>query len=244
LFCIGKPEARSVLDRHLLTDRYCASWGIRYVAHWKMAEPQRRTFIEQYHLKNRSQDLAVELAAKPLADNKEGASIEFALTLKSVSDKTYRVQERTVFSGLMLYFMDERGRFAPSHESVKYYFTPTNWLELGPGATHKYTIPVQIRRVADLKAKYSGLSSDAELFATTKDVVFDIARKGRFRVYAMVEAQPPTKTQLEKLDFDNLWTGRAVSKPVEVDISWTPPVRPAGNPIEIEIGVPAAAHSG
>jgi len=230
LFCIGTPEARSVLDRYLLTPRYNTWLGIRYATYQKMAEPQRSDFVRQYYLKNLSQDLAVELAAAPKWD-KEGARIEFTLTLRNSSDKALRILEQQVYPGRMLSFQDEAGRIAPPVEIAVGRLSRTKWVELVPSATHQYTIPVRIRRVDPQgKYPYPGLSPDAELFAETGDLIFDIVRKGRSQVYAMVEAQPPPKAQLEKLDFNNLWTGRAVSKPIEVDISLTPPVRAVSNP--------------
>ena len=52
----------------------------------------------------------------------------------------------------------------------------------------------------------------------TRGVRFDIANPGRFEVVAMVEDRPPTRAHLKQLKLAGAWPGRAVSKPITVEI--------------------------
>ena len=72
LFCIGTREAHQVLSKHLLAGQYRAGQAIDYAFHWEMAEPQRSRFIEQYLLKNVSEDLVVELQQRASTDENKG----------------------------------------------------------------------------------------------------------------------------------------------------------------------------
>ncbi|MHC4478227.1 MAG: hypothetical protein ACYTEL_21525 [Planctomycetota bacterium] len=217
LFCIDTPQAHKILAKHLLTSQYNTSLAIDYTFHWEMPEPQRSRFIEQYHLQNLSKDLALELTAKP-QQAKGGQRIDFTLVLRNVSDKAYRVPDRQVYLGQMLYFQDQNGLFAGTESTVLYYIDPTKWVQLAPGDSHKYDIAVRIKAVAQLKNRYRSLSKDASLVADTFDMMFDIKKAGRFNVYAMIEQAPFTQAQIGHWGFDNPWSGRAVSKPVTVEI--------------------------
>jgi hypothetical protein len=218
LFCIGTPRAHEILSEYLLTDRYNTSLGINYMFHWEMDESKRNAFIDRYHLQNLSDDLSVNLDAETHHD-KEGWRIDFTLTVRNISDKPFRLRNRQVYLGTMLYFRSKNGRYVRSFQTVKYKMPMPKWLELGPGAIQEYNVPVHVRRVnKKLKARYSWLSKDTRLVADTFDTAYDITDAGEFEVYAMVEEQPMSKEQLEQLGLDNTWSGRAVSKPVTVKI--------------------------
>lgn len=217
LFCIGTPEARKVLSKYLFSEQYFAGLGIKYTFHWQMSESKRNSFIEKYHLKNISKDLAVKLYVKTHKDKNE-LRLDFTATLCNTSNKPFWIRDKQIYLGDMLYFQSESGRFARSFEPVKYKMPMHNWIELSPGASHQYNISVYARRIGEQKLPYWGKSKNATLLLETRDMVYDILKAGKFKVYAMLEERRLTKAQMETLAFDNLWSGRAVSRPIMVDI--------------------------
>ncbi len=217
LFCIGTSEAHEVLSKYLFSEQYFAGLGINYTFHWQMSESKRNDFIEKYHLKNISKDLAVKLDVKTHRDRKE-QRFDFTATLCNTSNKPFRIEDKQVYLGDMLYFRSESGRFARNFKAVDYGLPMPKWIELAPGATHQYNVSVFARRIGQQNLPYYGESKNATLLLETFDIVYDILKAGRFKVYAMIEARPPSKEQLESLGFDNLWSGRAVSTPITVDI--------------------------
>lgn len=217
LFCISTPEAHKILSKYLLTSQHFAGLGINYTFHWQMSESKRNDFIEKYYLKNISEDLTVKLNVKTHKDKKE-LRLDFMVILCNTSNKPFRIEDKQVYLGDMLYFQSESGRFARSFKPVSYNMPMPKWIELSPGASHQYNVSVYARRVGQQKLPYWGKSKNATLLLETFDMVYDILEGGRFRVFAMIEAQPPSKEQLGNLGFDNLWSGRAVSTPIIVDI--------------------------
>ncbi len=217
LFCIGTQEAHQILSKYLLTDRYFAGLGINYTFHWQMQEPRRRSFIEQYHLKSISKDLAVKLDAEEVNDAND-QYINFIVVLHNLSDEPLRILDRQVYRGRMLYFFSDTGQFVRRYEPVEYKMLPPQFIELVPNSTHRYDIRVYIKRLGEQKLPYWGSAEDATIVLETNDMIYDIAQPGRFKVYAMVEAQPPTKAQIEKLGFENLWSGRVVSQAVDIKV--------------------------
>ncbi len=222
LFCIGTSEAHKVLAKYLLTSRYNTSLGIRYTSHWEMNQPRRKGFIERYHLKNLAKDLELRLSvARPNGadDNIEtGPQFDFTLTLSNSSDKAFWIMDRQVYQSGMLYFQSEDGGFIIGQEKVRYNMPMPRWLELGPGASHKYVVRVYIRFVGELERRPAGLREGTSIVADTKDIMFDIGKGGRFKVYALFEQAPLAPAHREQLGFETGWSGQAVSDPVTVEI--------------------------
>jgi len=220
LFCIGTPEAHEVLSKYLLSGKYPVDGGINYAYHWEMSEPERSQFIEQYHLRNLSDDLRVTLERK---EPQEPTTTEFVfvMTLKNTSNKPFRVRKARHI-GRHLVFRSEGGRYARNVETVTLYLVlpPEAWRELVPGATCEFEIPVTVSRIEQVKRRWpkKWLSDNAKLVAHTKDVAYDIIKPGKFQVRALFAETPLTAAQVRVLGFDNAWSGRAVSEPVTVEI--------------------------
>lgn len=205
LFCIGTQRAREILSKYLLDSHYLASQGIDYAFHWQMNDSKRNSFIDQYHLKNLSDDLKLDLNADVQRDQ-DLQRISFTLTLQNNSDKPFRIVNNNFYLGRMLYFRSEKGHFFRAVETVDYDMPMPEWLQLAPGDSHVYEINVNVS-IKD-KLKYE-----------SGDVAYEIDETGKFKVYGMLEAPPPTQKQIENLMFENVWSGRAVSKPIEVTIT-------------------------
>ena len=201
LFNIGTPEAHQALAKYLLDPRYRANEGIDYAFHWNMAEPARSRFIDQYHLVNLAKELALELTSRVPAGAKD--QIEFTVTLKNLSDKPLQLEKHEVYLANLLHFRTSDGHYCRGMETVDYDLGMPTWLTLAPGATHTYRIEAKI-------------ASADRLALTTRDMRFDLGQPGKFTVVAMLEAPPRTPEQLAAAKITDAWSGRAVSKPIEV----------------------------
>lgn len=201
LFHIGTPAAHQALAKYLLDPRYRASEGIDYAFHWNMAEPARSRFIDQYHLVNLAKDLALEVASRVPAGEKD--RLEFIVTVTNLADQPVQLVKDPVYLAGLLHFRTADGRFIRSQQTLVYKLGPPTWLTLAPGATHTYTITARL-------ITENGLALDAG------DIRFDLGKPGKFTVVAMLEAPPRTPEQLAAAKIADAWSGRAVSKPIEV----------------------------
>lgn len=217
LFCIGTSEAHEILSEYLFSGQYFAGLGINYTFHWQMNESERNGFIEKYHLKNISEDLIVKLDVRTHRDRNE-QRFDFTTTLCNTSNEPFRIEDKQVYLGDMLYFKSESGRFARNVKSVKYGMPMPKWIELATGTAHQYNISVYARQDSKHKLPYLGKYERSTLLLETHDIIYEILKAGRYKIYAMIEARPLSKEQIENLGFENLWSGRAVSTPVMVDI--------------------------
>lgn len=218
LCCIGTPKAHQVLSKHLLTGQYRAGLAVDYTFHWEMGEPQRSRFIEQYLLKNVSEDLVVELQQRASPEENAGR-LDFVVKLRNASERPFRVLDHKFYLGKMLFFSRPDGRFARSAVIVKFhYHIPEEWVELRAGQTREYSITVDVRSAGGLGSIDRHVSKDSAVVLETPDMRWDIGKPGRYEVVAMFEAMPLTEMQRKQVQFDNAWSGRAVSKPIQVEI--------------------------
>jgi hypothetical protein len=242
LFCIGTPEAHAVLKKYALSPNHRAGMAIDYTSHWEMDPAKSSAFIKRYCLQNLAKDLTLKLECKPGKDE-HGARLDFTLTLRNVSDKSYHLRQHQVFQGSMMYFenADARalesvrgrtiaprqtvdyynmGRIITPRHTVSYYDSTPKWVELKPDATLEYKIEARVKRLTDPKQRpsFSFISPDAKIMLQTNDIAWGIGQEGRFKGYALVEAAPLNAAQKKRLGFDNAWVGRAVSAPLTVDV--------------------------
>ena len=212
LFCIDTPAAHKVLAGQLHGGRYPAKSGIGYTFSWEMSEPRRSRFIERYLLANDANDLVVGLKANAIS--KEGL-IDFTITLRNVSEKAFRIRDREIYIGEMLYFRSAAGRYMPSLERIAYNAPMPKWVELKPGDERQWRVSAWSRPAPAIHGTW--LPKDTTLALETEDFRYYIDKPGRFDVVAMFE-EALTKDQALQAKIDNIWSGRAVSKPVQVEI--------------------------
>lgn len=221
LFCIDTDQSHKILSRYLLSERYNAIQGYRYTFHWDMDKIKRNKFIDMYHLRNLSDTLAVQLKAKEYMD-KTGRYIDFNIKLQNISQKTLRIRDRNIYPGMMLYFRSKSRTYSRSFETSRRKARGPTWLELKPGQIKQYDITVFIRSIeGKLKPSHWGISENAKIWAETQDVAYDILNEGEFEIVAMYEERPLTAFQIERSGVKDSWSGRAVSKPVNIKITST-----------------------
>lgn len=203
LFCIGTPAAHAALSNHLLRASFPVGLSVPYTAQWKMPEPQRSRFIEQYHLVNLADDLRVQVGTEP--PGKDPNRFVFTVSLQNVTEKQLRVPEQAAYLGEMLYWRDASGRHAVRTRTGRDKFYPPGLLRLKPGQAHTYRIEAR-------------LTKSNPLTLETEDLRFELGRPGAFQVWAVVE--PPPTHQMPA----HTWENRAVSPVITVDLprSWHP----------------------
>ncbi len=220
LFCIDTESARNILKKYLYDRRYYTMLSVNYTFHWEMSEPKRSEFIREYHLKNLSTDLMVELESDVKRIN-TGEELELTLTLRNVSEETFRIRDQMAGYGENIYVCNAEGLFARRMETAEKCFKMSaKWLAMKPGEVREYKIKPAVLRVSDMKYKLHYAPKDAQIYLRDHPYFNHyINRPGKFEIYAMFEAQPLNPAYKKTLGFDNEWTGRAVSKPITLEIT-------------------------
>jgi len=220
LFCIGTEKAHQILRKYVLSDKYEAALGIRYTFYWKMEPAKRDAFIEQYHLKSTSRELAIELAAK----SSSGAGtqrIDFSVALRNVSQKPLRLYKPGVYLGDLLVLRSAAGHFTTRLKHVEYQYRigKESFPVLAPGKELSFSI-VGRPRWMDLRHwKRHGVAQPRALVLECRDMFHLLGKPGKFTVYAMYSVgRRMVEGQGKRLGLGPVWSGRVVSKPVEIEI--------------------------
>lgn len=216
LFCIGTAEAHQILARHELAD---ARLAVDYTSHWEMKEPLRSRYIERCLLKNLSKSLVVEVeqVASPSGPKDR---LNLVVIVRNASDEPFHILDHE-FPGDMLHLRDATGQHAPRIRGRTMCGSAGKYVELTPGKTHRFNVTIEL---AAADSKKRSPNATGEIIADVREAghYFDINSPGRFEVLALFEAKPLTdegRTFL-KVDQDwRWWSGRAVSKPLSIDIA-------------------------
>ena len=223
LFCIGTPDAHKVLSKYLLTDKYNAQLGINYTFHWNMNPSKGDNFIEQYHLKNLSKNMAVKLETKENKDENV-QKLDFKITLTNTSQDSYQIHDMEFNLANMLFLRSEGGHFikrlSPFPVQPESFAGPPRpkWVKLAPGDSHIFDIIVYIRPKGKEKLTYRSIDDSAKIILETDDMSWGLEKPGKYIVYAMLEQQQLDEVYLKWVQADKPWLGRAISNPVTVDI--------------------------
>jgi hypothetical protein len=232
LFTAHDDAAQRALEKHLLVPEFPAGMAIMYSSHWQMPEPQRSRFIETYLLKNLADDLAVSLDARWSNDGPEGrtrkpetARLVVTVTLTNQSERALAVSVPEVCKAMTLQFRAPSGRFAPQAQTVVYRLGPPHAKRLQPGGSTSYDAQFELHEGAEALAMTKRLSTEGiKAVLKTSDVEVALSEFCQYQVSAMFE-QPPLDKELQKrlaerdaIEPGILWIGRAVSKPVEVEL--------------------------
>ena len=227
LFNTGGVQARTALEQHLLRPSLQVELAVRYTSHWDMGEPQRSRFMETYLLRNLSDDLGVSVDARwapPAAQNPPAAS-ETLLVEVTLSNRT--AGNLGVYhprGAANLYFRSPSGVYAPAVRGARGESRP-NWARLAPNESTSFTAtltlqndPQTIQRLAREEPDARAALSEGRTFA------FALNEFGQYQLSAMFVQLPQGDSYREQLrltreiDDDEIWTGRAVSAPVTIEI--------------------------
>ena len=213
LFCIGGDQAFAALDKHLFQiGEYNEQLATMYAFHWDMPEPKRGQFVERYLLKSIGNDIEVALEAKP----EEGGKIQFGLTVRNVSDKPLDVLVPVIDK---LYLRAADGRFLPWHEMrIKADRPIEKWVLLKPGETQTVTASAISMKADEIRKANPRLPKEAREVLRLGNVEYYISELGKCQAQFVLEQRPLAREQKEKLKLENPWSGRAVSKPITIDL--------------------------
>jgi len=201
LYSIGTPECHEILERHLLSPDFSASYGIARVYGW----PKGDAFVRRYCLRHLAKDLDLTLGLAPAPKR----TIAFIVTAKNISNAPLDIVDRKLGLGRLLFFRSADGVFAPRIRTAVYRAGPPSYVKLKPGGSHSFRIEVE--------AKSRGASKRGPVLATGH-MEWSVEKLGRFQVWAVLEAQPLPKAMWKQWKVANPWSGRAVAGPVEVVI--------------------------
>ena len=217
LFCIGTAEAHRILARYEPAD---ARLAVDYTSHWEMKEPLRSRYIERYLLKNLSKSLVVEVEQVAAPTQPDGR-VNLVVSFRNSSDEAFHILDNSRdFPGDMLFLRDAAGQYPSRIHGRTMCKGQQGYIELKPGQVHRVNATIDVTAADDQKKVPR---TTGKLIANVPEAghFFDIATPGRFEILALFEAVPLTdegRTFL-KVDRDwKWWTGRAVSKPLSIDI--------------------------
>lgn len=217
LFRTGTPDALAALDKSLVSPDYRADLGIMYAFHWEMPPPARDEFLRRYHLKNLAKD--VSLSVTPAAMN--GPDLPLTVTLTNLTKQPIRLPA-PFFDASHLYFENAQGRIAWTRESGIRDKLSTGWTTLPPDGKETLTFTLHARRLAQSERPDPTLPANQSLCLEAGGLQFLIGQSGKFKVYALLTAQPLPQERLRALrlpEGETMWSGRAVSEPAGVEIA-------------------------
>ncbi|MBL7074190.1 HEAT repeat domain-containing protein [candidate division KSB1 bacterium] len=209
LFCIGTDKAHQILREHLLDAEYPVDLSIMYGFHWRMEESKRDTFIAQHHLQNLSTDVSLKLEVKNGIFN----SKIFTLILRNDSEKTLRLYKPKVYLGAYLMFRSSLGHFIEHIKAILYDErgrTPEGtYPKIAPGKDLKLSCSAR----PQTNRKIYKYPEPVSLVLDFGDTIHLLGNSGKFKVYAIYSYRKRPNEL-----YPNIWTGRVVSNPVEIEI--------------------------
>jgi len=217
LFCTGTEDAHAILKKHLLTSDFRAANSVYWTSEWEMKEPARSEFIRKYHLVNTTKDLKLTLGVLP-AGSEAKRSYEIFLTIKNVSKKPVRIFKTRVFIGKHLFIASPEGNFVRGSQSVKYRMRlnkEEDFPVLEPGASESLRVTAH----PAMSSPLYDYGSEKILTLNCRDYEHYVKKAGKFKMCAMyyTDGEFVTK-EAERLKLSNVWYGRVVSEPVEIEI--------------------------
>jgi hypothetical protein len=242
LFAADTDEARRALDAHLLVPEYRVDLAAMYASHWQMAEPLRSRFIDAYILRNLSKDLEITVEAVwrkmdatsgSVGNDSNRSQAEPAqnlvvnVKLANRSKRTLAINAGQPYQAMSLFFRNPSGAYWRPMQLVVYQPPPPHWLRLQPGDSTSYVVTLELKTDAESLAKAKRLYTDngnAAALLTTSDVGAAVPEFGKYKLSAMIAAPPLVEEQQKSLreregiDPSEVWTGRAVSAPLEIEL--------------------------
>ena len=242
LFTAGGDEARRVLEKRLLAPDYPADMAVTYSSHWEFPEPARSRFIETYLLRNLDEDLKVSVEARWSPDSDKGSTnqdpadaaakkaarnLRVTVEFANQSPRVLALFVDQQYQTMALHFRGPSGMFAPRAQLVVYGPSPARPMRLRPGEFTSFDVSLELKTDAATLANTQKFMRNAEkikAFLKSPDTGFALSEFGRYQLSAMIVQTPLSDEQKlslrkrEGIDTDAVWTGRAVSKPVEIGL--------------------------
>lgn len=206
------PGSGPFLMNNLISPYYSAIHGINYAFHHNMQKKERDRFIELYHLVNISNDLQVKTEIKGSAS--EGYL--FKMHFKNSGEKNIELNKAFIRAGF--YFKNDTGYSITHPRPFKYMkfkrAIKKNFI-LKPGEVYIAEFPAKIqdksvyRKTSYMIPEYSNMVLEIGAY------YFPLKKGEKYKVYAMFELMKSDFARHPDQRFKDIWTGRAVSEPVE-----------------------------
>jgi hypothetical protein len=230
LLTAGTPDALKALQRDTSRTDYPADLAVMYTSHWEMPEPARSRLLEGYVLRNAG-DAALGASVATAWKERDGARLlSVTVTLKNKSAKPLAVllDPYTATRGLHFRSADSKsadGTFAVVAPMMHCQPMRPRWVRLAPGASEQMEVALTPKQDSETLRQF-GAAPPAVALCEGGAASFGLGGFGKHRVYAMITQPPMTDAQIATLrnwakdvgDPAELWVGRAVSEPVEVEI--------------------------
>jgi hypothetical protein len=226
LLTAGNAEGLKALERDTARVDYPADLAVLYTSHWEMPEPARSQLLERYLLRSAG-DVALRVAVAAAWQERDGARVlTVTLTLTNRSEKPLAVLLDPTATARGLYFKSPDGTFVAAAPEMRCLPGPSRWVRLAAGASERMEeIALTLTRDPETLGRF-GATPTALALTDGGGAAFGLGGAGRHRLYAMIIQPPMTEAQVATLrqlykdvgDPAELWAGRAVSEPVQVEI--------------------------
>jgi hypothetical protein len=151
----------------------------------------------------------------------KGADPSITVTLTNLTNHPIRLRA-PLFDPGHLFFENADGRILWTRESGPREMLSRGWTTLPPDGKQSLTFTLHARRLRPNEQRDPTLPADQTLCLEVAGLQFQIGKPGKFKVYALLTAQPLPQERLRELhlpDGETVWSGRAVSEPTAVEIA-------------------------
>lgn len=218
LFLMNTPETRTALEDNLFSTPYFDfQQSIKYAFYWHMLNPDKRNeFIQKYHLRSTSDQLALKI--KVCVPTNNPGRVEITLAIKNTTEHPLRLYKPTEFGSYIL-LISSAGEVARPEATMMPFMRDRPpeemYIEVPSGELFEISFTGELKLLplpSEYTASFSRTPQDT-LVLEVGSYIHVLAHEGSFRVFGQY-SYPPRKD----LPFDNIWTGRIVSEPVEIQL--------------------------
>jgi len=236
LFLIDTAQSRESLRHYMVDPLYDFDFSIQCARDWGMERHLLNSFIRQYHLSGTHNEAAIELGVSEI-DGRRNA-FRFVIRITNTSTTTRRFYRAPAHLGMHVLLLSDMGdvghreglnikfgEIAPDilfpavapGKSLELEFT--GYLEANGTIGFQREKAPFVFLCGDIRRRdfdRIGQLEDQSLFrhgAGAWDTLHALDRDGVYDAYAVYRSG-----SLPKAPFDNIWTGRLVSKPVRINL--------------------------
>jgi hypothetical protein len=237
LLAADTPDALRALARDASRAEFPANLAVMYASHWEMSEPARSTLLERYVLKSAG-DGGLGVAVAAAWQPRPGArTLAVTLTLTNRTGKPLALLLDADAAARGLFFRSPAGTIVAAAARPPGEPMPPRWIRLAAGASERVAVELTPTRDPAALARFAGTAPPPAIVLSEGGggggggATYGLGGVGRYRLYAMIVQPPMTAEQVATLrqwangaaakdagDPSELWAGRAVSDPADVEI--------------------------
>jgi hypothetical protein len=212
LFCIGTPEARSLLS-HL--PQPFNPQAINRTVDWEMREPGRQQFLEQYLLRSRSTNLALILDCQSFP-KRNFIRIQIGCAFRNTSNGPLTIHTLDDYLlGRKVFLLDAAGRVA-SRMFTGGDADAVTWLVLKPGESRRFEARAELEL-----GETPGPEGESLMLSFYGTRIY--VNPGVYRMFLVHEEPPMTRQAAQFYHLDPhqppAWSGHVLSSFTEVNLN-------------------------